>query len=185
MRLEEISNTTTTSLSLSFSTLFEDGPRFCKYIIDNFLPRRHYRARTMHTRMLHEVEGRGTVYKQAGGALLKEEGERRRPLLRRWNPWPSPLFVVWLVDLGAYHDLPSKRARFLQLTRKNGRCWAYIFIFRGRIGSSRELLKRPELLSLPPPYTSPPCPLYLFLRHRLSYPEPIKRSSNEATFVRV
>lgn len=101
----------------------------------------------MHTRMLHEVEGRGTVYKQAGGALLKEEGERRRP---------SPLFVVWLVDLGAYHDLPSKRARFLQLTRKNGRCWAYIFIFRGRIGSSRELLKRPELLSLPPPYTSPP-----------------------------
>lgn len=175
MRLEEISNTTTTSLSLSFSTLFEDGPRFCKYIIDNFLPRRHYRARTMHTRMLHEVEGRGTVYKQAGGALLKEEGERRRP---------SPLFVVWLVDLGAYHDLPSKRARFLQLTRKNGRCWAYIFIFRGRIGSSRELLKRPELLSLPPPYTSPPCPLYLFLRHRLSYPEPIKRTIEQRGLLR-
>ncbi|CAK9832418.1 hypothetical protein ANTRET_LOCUS9245 [Anthophora retusa] len=29
--------------------------------------------------------------------------------------------VVWLVNLEAYRDLPSKRACFLQLTRKNGR----------------------------------------------------------------
>lgn len=64
MRLEEISNSTSRSLS----TLLEDGPRFSKYIIDNFLPRRHYRARTMHTRMLHEVE-RGMVYK-TGSRLL-------------------------------------------------------------------------------------------------------------------
>lgn len=71
-------------------------------------------------------------------------------------PLAPPLLVVRLVDLGAYHDLPSKRARFLQLTRKNGRCWAYIFIFRGRIGSSRELLKRPKLFSLPPPSPHPP-----------------------------
>lgn len=71
-------------------------------------------------------------------------------------PLAPPLLVVRLVDLGAYHDLPSKRARFLQLTRKNGRCWAYIFIFRGRIGSSRELLKRPKLFSLPSPSPHPP-----------------------------
>lgn len=123
--------------------------------------------------------------KRGAGCWCTVKGRRAKkaapPPLK---PWP-PLFVVWLVDLGAYHDLPSKRARFLQLTRKNGRCWAYIFIFRGRIGSSRELLKRPKPLSLPPPYPFLLTSLYLFLSHRLSHPEPIKRPGNKAPFVRV
>lgn len=86
-------NTTTTSRSPSLLYSKTD-PRIVlpsrEDTIDNFLPRRHYRARTMHTRMLHEDVERGMVCK-TGSRLLYTVKERRAKKAAPPPAWPPPL----------------------------------------------------------------------------------------------